>query len=238
MTQAFTVISARFPRDLSPGDDKSGSPEGAVFSTAGSEVEWHESGMPRRRRDVRSWIALWPNQEMAREFLELRADLIPLLPSAEEQWCGLLLPYASHGTVNWAQDEDIASLINDLGPRPGKGTPVFVMTSLGIGNQGEGMIAFGKGTRAVRAAFNELTGVILEQQLLPDTPGLDAPTLSLWENESELISAAYRSEPHRSAMKVSEHPDLARGSFTRMMLAWAEGSWDGVDLSRLSAVTG
>ncbi len=236
MPQAFTVISARFADALSPGDDESGAPEGALFSAAGSEVDWAETGMPKRRRDIRSWIALWPDRDSARSHLERRLATIPLLRRAEEQWCGLLVPYASHGTVNWSDDENIASLVNDLGPRPKAGTPVFVLTSLGIGNQGEGMIAFGKGTRAVREAFDELPGVILEQQLLPDAPGLDAPTLSLWENEGEVISAAYRSEPHRSAMKVAEHPDLARGSFTRMSLLWAQGSWRGVDLAEHGAV--
>jgi len=85
----------------------------------------------------------------------------------------------------------------------------------------------------VRAAFRQRPGVILEQQLLPDLPLADAPTLSLWATEAEVIAAAYRSEPHRSAMKVADLPELARGSFTRMVLARAEGVWNGVDLARL-----
>lgn len=236
MAQAFTIISARFPRDLSATDDTSVGPEGADFALAGSEVAWNEAGLPSRNRTIRTWIALWPDRDAGRRFLKRRVENIPLLTQAEKLWSGLLLPYQSHGDLNWHPDGKAASVFHDLGPRPKSSRPVFVLTTLGIGNPGEGMIAFGKGTRAVRQAFSDLPSVILEQQLLPDDQRLDAPTLSLWENEGAVISAAYRSEPHRSAMKVADHPDLARGSFTRMTLLWAEGSWEGVNLCEKGAV--
>ncbi|MEC7761192.1 MAG: hypothetical protein VX874_04665 [Pseudomonadota bacterium] len=236
MPQAFTIISARFARDLTADDDQSAAPTGATMSMAGSEVDWAETGMPSRRRTVRTWIAVWPDRDLARSYLDRRFEHIPLLAQAEEHWCGLMLPYQSHGDLNWLPEGTSTAVFDNLGPRPKPARPVFVMTTLGIGNPGEGMIAFGKGTRAVRQAFADLPAVILEQQLLPDVQGLDAPTLTLWENEAEVIGAAYRSEPHRSAMKVADHPDLARGSFTRMTLLWAEGSWEGVNLRSKGAI--
>jgi hypothetical protein len=236
--QAFTIISARFARDLSAGDDQSGVPHGAAMAMAGSEVDWAATGAPSRRRTTRTWIAVWPDREPARDYLDNRFKIISLLVSCEEQWCGLLLPYRTHGDLNWLPEGTSTAVFSDLGPRPKPSRPVFVMTTLGIGHPGEGMIAFGKETRAVRQAFSDLPSVILEQQLLPDAPGLDAPTLTLWESEADIMAAAYGTEPHKSAMKVADHPDLARGSFTRMALIWAEGQWEGVDLTSRSKVRG
>lgn len=236
MPQAFTVISARFGHDLSASDDESGAPDGALFAMAGSEADWRDDGGFSRRRDVRTWLALWPDRDAARRYLDQRLSRIPLLVRAEESWCGLLLPYATHGNVNWAPDGTSPSLFADLGPRPKPGRPILVLTTLGIAHPGEGLVQFARGTRAVREAFSDLPSVVLEELVLPDQPGLDGPTLTLWENEAEIVNAAYRSEPHRSAMKVADHPDIGRGSFTRMSLLWAEGSWQGVDLHRKGAV--
>jgi hypothetical protein len=234
MTRAFTIISARFARPLSAGEDSGPRPERAVLTLAGTEVDWQDTGQPRRRRDIRTWIAVWPDLDSARAHLATRLDRIPLLSEAVESWAGLMQPCATHGTANWAQDGQMTGVFPDLGPRPEAGRPVFVMTTLGIGRQGEGMIAFGKGVRAVRAAFATHPAVILEQQLLPDLPMIDAPTLSLWRSTGDVVAAAYRSEPHRGAMQIAEHPDLARGSFTRMMPLAIEGNWNGVDLSGLA----
>lgn len=231
MARMFTLVSARFPAPLSAGADASGHPAGAALALAGTEVDWQETGLPRRRRDIRTWIAVWPDAESGRAFLAARQAAIPLLSQAVESWAALLQPFATHGTANWAQEGEMRAIFPDAGPKPDAGRPVFVMTTLGIGQQGEGMIAFGRGVRAVRAAFAANPAVILEQQLLPDLPMIDAPTLSLWRDTAAVVAAAYRSEPHRSAMQIATHPDLARGSFTRMAPLALEGSWNGVDLS-------
>lgn len=207
-----------------------------MMAMAGSEVEWAETGAPSRRRAIRTWIVIWPQRDLARSYLDRRFETIPLLASSEEHWCGLMVPYQTHGDLNWVPDGTSAAVFSQLGPRPKPGRPIFVMTTLGIGTPGEGMVPFGKGTRAVRQAFSDLPSVILEQQLLPDAHGADAPTLTLWESEAEVVNAAYRMEPHRSAMKVADYPDLARGSFTRMALLWADGHWEGVDLSSRAAI--
>jgi hypothetical protein len=233
MPRAFTLVSARFESPLSAGDDRSARPDAAAIAMAGTEVDWLETGLPRRRRDIRTWIAVWPDLESAKAYLDARHDTIPLLTQAVESWAGLMQPCATHGTANWAQDGQMGGVFPELGPRPDPGRPIFVMTTLGIGRQGEGMIAFGKGVRDVRAAFAANPAVILEQQLLPDLPIIDAPTLSLWQSTADLVAAAYRSEPHRSAMEVAAHPDLARGSFTRMTLHAVAGRWNGVELSGL-----
>lgn len=234
MTHTITLIGASFDKDLSSGADLSGAPENALAHLAGTEIIWSPTGQPSRRRNVRSWLTFWPNETMAQDFVTQSHTHIPLLKDASEMLLGVLQPFATHGDVNWF-DTSPAPMDLELVKRPDKGEPVFVITSLGLGSLGAGAIAMGQGIHAVRGALASRDDVRFEGQILPDDPRIDGPTLSLWDNQEALIKFAYRTDPHKSAMKVSDHEDLVRGSFTRCAVRSFGGTWQGKQVTFDSA---
>lgn len=230
MTTTITLMRAHFEQDLSSGSDVSGTPEDAIGHLAGTEVKWAPTGQPSRLRSVRSWLTFWPTETIARKFLDQRNAHIPVLKEASDVLLGVLQPFATHGDVNWFSTP-AAPLGLQLAKRPNKGAPVFVITSLGLGGLGAGAIAMGQGTFAIRSAMSSWQDVHFEGQILPDDPTIDGPTLSLWQNEEALTRFAYRSDPHKSAMKVADHADLVRGSFTRCVVLSFDGTWQGNRIS-------
>ncbi len=234
MTQcsAVTVIAARFDAPLSKGDDNSAHPDGARLSTAGTEIGWDTpDGMARRERHVRSWLSIWPDLDAALAFHRDHRNHLPILARATESVAMVGLPYACHGTLNWLPSGAAADLYPQLSKRPEKAGLVLVMTSLGIGNPQEGLVAFGQGVTAVRKAFAENPAVLMDVNMLPDMPMIDGPTLTLWRSEKDVMAGAYRSDPHKTAMKM-RNGALSRASFTRMAVVAAEGTWGGHDVGR------
>ena len=230
---AVTILAGRFPDILSKGDDQSTMPVGATLATAGTEVRWDgPDGLARRVRDVRIWIALWPDLGDARAFFDATDQHPPVLAGAEEKIAVLAVPFACHGELNWTPDGQAQTLYPDLAKRPEKLGPVLVMTSLGLGQTEEGLRAFGRGVTAVRAAYAENPAVLMDVNMLPDLPIIDGPTLTLWRSERDVVQGAYRSEPHKSAMKLRGEA-MARASFTRMAVEAARGTWGGVNLHEL-----
>jgi len=136
--------------------------------------------------------------------------------------------------LNWSHDGQAQSLYPHLSKRPDADAPVLVMTSLGIGDPSDGLIAFGQGVTAVRAAFADNPAVSMDANMLPDIPMIDGPTLTLWRSEQEMMQSAYRTDPHRSAMEM-RNGAMARASFTRMTPLFAEGSWQGVNMAEAIA---
>jgi hypothetical protein len=230
LTTAITLISARFAETLSARSDQSEHPVGALAHIAGSEVAWEPTGQPGRRRDIRSWLTFWPDEVSAAAFVERRDAHIPLLGTAVDSIAALLLPYATHGEVTWFGGTP-QPMVLSLAPRPGKPDPVFVITSVGLGGLGAGAVAFGQGNYAIRKAIGQQDGLRFEAQLLPDDPTMDGPTLSLWDTEASVIRFAYLDEPHKSAMKVKDHKDLVRASFTRCRVRSVVGSWNGAPIA-------
>ena len=226
MPTAITVISARFAEDLSSGADNSVTPPDAIQQIAGSETTWAETGLPSRGRRVRSWLTFWPGESLARAHVDNVQAAIPLLGTAESITTAVLLPYSTHGDVNWFGKPGEIPL--DSNPRPEKGAPVFVITSLGLGSIGPGAVAFGQGNHAIRKTIRSQPGLRFEAQILADNPVTDGVTMTLWDNEASVIDFAYRQDPHRTAMKVKEHKDISRGSFTRSAVRHFSGSWDGI----------
>ena len=139
------------------------------------------------------------------------------------------VPFACHGQLNWSADGEVATLYPHLGKRPAQMQPILVMTSLGIGDPGDGLVEFGRGVKAVRDGFAKNPSVLLDLNMLPDLPMIDGPTLTLWSSEQEVVKGAYRSDPHRTAMTL-RNGATARASFTRMAVALAEGVWNETDL--------
>lgn len=228
---AVTIIAARFGHALSRGEDASAPPAGAALSAAGTETDWNtEDGLPRRERRVRVWMAIWQDADAARSFVAARADHIPILADATETVALVGLPFACHGALNWSPDGRVETLYPVLSKRPDGPQPILVMTSLGIGDPGDGLVEFGRGVASVRAGFAVNPAVLLDINMLPDLPMIDGPTLTLWRSEQDVVAGAYRSEPHRSAMKI-RNGATARASFTRMAVVTAEGSWKGLELS-------
>jgi hypothetical protein len=225
-----TVIAARFNSPLTKGDDTSARPEGATLSAAGTETSWDTAdGYPRRERTVRIWMAIWPHPGAAQAHISDRTERIPILADAAETIALLGVPFACHGNLNWSADGEVSTLYPHLGARPGPTQPILVMTSLGIGDPGDGLVEFGKGVKAVREGFARNPSVLLDLNMLPDVPMIDGPTLTLWRSEREIVDGAYRRDPHKTAMKL-RNGAMARASFTRMAVVLAEGVWNGTDL--------
>lgn len=217
MSNAITVISAEFGSKLSAGMDQSGTPEGALAHVAGSEVDWEASGLPRRRRDVRSWVTFWPDEVAAYDFLSHKADAIPLIEGAQQITSWLLLPYASHGETNWIDGSPKPIPLRHA-PKPPDEAPVFAITSIGLGGLGADALAFGQGIHAIRATIKNEDELGFEGQILPDDPKLDPVTLSHWQSEAAMIRFAYRQDPHKgmmSSMNLDGHRGTRRASFTR-----------------------
>jgi hypothetical protein len=231
---AATIIAARFSRQLGKGDDVTAHPDSALLATAGTETRWDaEDGYPRRDRTVRAWFALWPDLETARSYFEARTKGIPILAEAIETVAILGQPFACHGEVNWSPDGKATSVYPALAPRPKGEGPVMVVTTLGLGDPESGLVEFGRGVTAVRTAFAENPAVFLDVNLLPDMPLIDGPTLTLWRSEREMMTGAYRTDPHRTVMGL-RNGATARASFTRLAVVAAEGHWSGKDLGILT----
>jgi hypothetical protein len=231
LNSAVTIIAARYDRVLAKGEDTSGHPVGASLFSAGTETDWAtETGFPRRDRTVRIWLAIWPDPEQAADYHADRLRRIPILSQAVESMSVVCHPFACHGEVNWAPGGKAANLYPVLARRPADISPILVMTTLGIGDPNDGLIEFGQGVTAVRKAFAENPAVIADMNMLPDIPMIDGPTLTFWRSERAMMDGAYRSEPHRSTMKM-RNGATARASFTRMAVTHAEGAWGGVDLA-------
>jgi hypothetical protein len=231
LQSAVTVIAARFRSPLSKGDDTSAPPAGVTLSAAGTETNWKtEDGFPRRERTVRVWMAIWTDPATAELYLSTREDRIPILAQATETVALLGLPFACHGHLNWSPDGDVSTLYPNLSKRPDGPRPVLVMTTLGIGDPEDGIVEFGRGVTAVREGFAGNPAVLLDVNMLPDLPMIDGPTLTLWTSEREIVAGAYRSDPHRTVMKL-RNGATARASFTRMAIMSVEGAWNGRDLS-------
>jgi hypothetical protein len=234
MTQrsAVTVIAAQFDHPLSRGEDASAAPRNAALSAAGTETDWATvDGLPRRERTVRVWIAIWHDIAAATAYFRARADHIPILAQATEAVALLSVPFACHGNLNWSPDGNVATLYPGLSKRSDGTRPILVMTSLGIGDPEDGLVEFGRGVAAVREGFAKNPAVLLDINMLPDLPMIDGPTLTLWRSEADIIAGAYRSDPHKSAMKI-RNGATARASFTRMEVVEAEGNWKGLEMSR------
>lgn len=228
---AVTIFAARFDRALGKGDDTSGHPKGATLFSGGTEVSWAtEDGFACRDRTVRVWLTVWPNADLAQDHYDNRAQRIPLLSEAREAMAALCHPFACHGEVNWTPDGQAQTIYGALAPRPDKTPPILVMTSLGIGDPTDGLKEFGQGVTAVRQAFATNPDVALDINVLPDIPMIDGPTLTLWRSERAIMQGAYRTDPHRTTMKM-RNGAMARASFTRMEVVAAEGTWAGVDLA-------
>jgi len=226
MTSTITLISAQFEDDLSARSDESGVPASALGHVAGSEAHWAASGLPSRKRNVRSWLTFWADENAAHQFVEKRNDHIPLLADATDVLTAVLQPFAAHGDVNWF-DGSAAALNFQLAQRPDKTAPVFIITSAGFGGFGSGAIAFGQGTHTVREAVQGQDGVRYEAQILADDPKIDGVTLSLWDNQMAVMDFAYKRDPHKSVMAVMDHEDVVRGSFTRCLVKSFDGIWQG-----------
>ncbi len=232
---AVTILAGRFDGPLSKGDDRSTMPAGATLAAAGTEVAWDgPEGLARRVRDVRVWIALWPDLEAAQNYFSASADHPPILADAIEHTAILAVPFACHGELNWTPDGQAPTLYPNLASKPVGLGPVLVMTSLGLGPTQDGLREFGQGVQAVRAAYAKNPAVLMDVNMLPDLPMIDGPTLTLWRSERDIVKGAYRTEPHKTAMKLRGGA-LARASFTRMAVEAARGSWNGVDLNKVTA---
>jgi len=230
MPNFATIISAGFDFDLAADEDIGSMADNALIELTGTDVDWQDTGLPRRHRRIRSWLTMWPDRASAEAYLHAYTSDIPLITKAREHVAGLLAPYASHGDVNW-QSTTPAPLALDLSPRPEKGSPVFVVTSLAFAKMGEGAIAFGKGNHAIRRIVSDQPGLLFEAQILADNQNLDGSTLTLWEDEAAMMRFAYREDPHRTSMKVKEHEDIARGSFTRLAVLSFSGAWNGKQIA-------
>lgn len=229
---AVTVSAARYDRALGRGEDSSHRPEGATFFSGGTEVSWATAdGHPARDRSVWVWISVWPDAAMARDHYDGRNALIPILTEAKETVTVLCHPYACHGQLNWSEDRPALGLHPSLAPRPDGAQPIFVITTIGIGDPEDGLVAFGQGVTAVRQVFAQNPAVVMDINSLTDDQRMDSPTLTLWRSERAMMDAAYRSEPHCTALKM-RNGALVRASFTRLSIEAAKGSWAGVNIAR------
>lgn len=230
MTSTITLISALFDFDLSATSDESIMPANAVGHVAGSEAHWAPTGLPSRKRNQRSWLTFWRDENSAEQFMDRRTDHIPLLARAGDVSVAVLQPFATHGDVNWI-DTPAAPLDFSLAQRPEITAPVFIITSAGFGKIGAGAIAFGQGTHKVRNAIQDQEDVRFEGQILADDLRIDGVTLSLWNNQSAVMDFAYKNDPHKTAMGITDHEDVVRGSFTRCLVKSFNGVWQGEHFS-------
>ena len=178
-------------------------------------------------------FGIYTNRRAAEEVYANPQDHLPFLDQAREQWHALLLPFAHRGRVNWRGDLRDETSIAAATADPGG--PLLVLTSAGYENPGpedfERIGNFNIHVDKVLDFYAQLPGNIRSAVFNGGgVDGIDGLTASLWQNDAEMMQAAYRPGHHREQMeyqRTTGHFD--RSSFTRTRILASKGTWDGAD---------
>lgn len=225
-----TVHRIRFGETRQKEDlNLGGRPAGALSWKVGSTGAVGADGY---RMGAAVWcaIGLYAEEETARAALASCAEYMPYLAEAREAWHGLLLPTMHRGECNHLVREEPGLLYEVSTNDPG-GKCMVVTTAgfrLGADFRVERVIAFRKNVDVANEFLGQAPGCLANQVFTPHTVGDDGCTMSIWESDETMLTAAYRAGEHRRLMdQHKQEAMMDRSSFTRFRILHSEGQWDG-----------
>jgi len=180
-----------------------------------------------------SWaiMGIFAGEKDARAVFDDPEAAIPALSRTREAWHGLAIPLSHRGTVTWRGIEQTDSALR-CGTAEG---PLVVVTSAGYHTPPD--------TARLRRFFKGVADVLEYYGGLPGNAGRGAFngssvdgrggfTLSLWNDTSSMLAAAYKSGVHKSQLdRHTADPVFDFSSFSRLALQDSKGLWDGAEFA-------
>ena len=190
----------------------------------------NEIGLPAWDSDTWGGLGIYGNRDNAEAVFADPGTHLPWLDGAEESWHALAIPIAHHGEVNWrGAVENGTALTSGKAPAGG---PMVVVTTAGYNSRDPDQIpriaSFMRNIQKVMDFYSDLPGNICRDVFNGGFDGRDGFTLSIWTNDSRMISGAYKPGVHKTFMDQSrDGSTFDRSSFTRARLVGSRGTWDG-----------
>lgn len=194
----------------------------------------NDMGLPAWNSDVWGGLGIYDRREDAEAMVQDPQAHLPWLHEAVESWHALVIPIAHHGEVNWR-----GTLENGTALRTGKADangPMIVVTTAGYNSRDPDQIpriaSFMQGVQDVMDFYAGLPGNLHHGVFNGGFDGRDGFTLTLWKDDREMISGAYKPGIHKTLMDQSrDGSTFDRSSFTRARLVASTGTWDGMPMT-------
>jgi len=197
-------------------------------------------GLPTYVSDEWGGIGIYRSQGDAEAVYESPEENLLFLGETIEAYHALALPFSHRGKVDWRGVllENTTLTVAPSDP----GGPLMVLTSAGYIDPGPAdlprIMSFVYEIRQVQSYFATLPDNLRNAVFSgPGVDGRDGMTVSLWQNDEAMLTAAYRAGYHRNQMQYQRgagHFDYS--SFTRTRLLATKGTWDGSDPVQDAAV--
>jgi hypothetical protein len=191
------------------------------------------NGMRTNISDEWGGFSLYATRSDADEVLQDPGYHLPFQENAVEAYHALLVPYAHRGEVNWRGEVKDNETFSTAQSDPGG--PLVVITSAGYNNPGPTdmprIANFQREVDNVKAHYATLPGNIRRAVYSgAGVDGHDGMTVTLWQNDAAMMSAAYKPGYHRTQMEYQRKTvHFDRSSFSRARIISSIGTWDGSD---------
>jgi hypothetical protein len=212
-------------------------PQGASLALIGPDSRLDVNGLRQSFSDVWGGIAFYEDRASAEKALDAQRT-IPDCADTTEEWHALLCPTSHRGETAWFGDLKDASRFTPAGRDQDPGGRLVVLTSAGFNDLPADQLKadmprrldFLRNVDRVVEWFSTLpTNMARANFSLRSAGHVDGLTVSVWESDEAMLTAAYRAGIHRTEIdryKMEQTAD--RSSFTRARLIRAKGTWDGV----------
>lgn len=228
----LTVHRVRFsePRDLKTSGVPAG-PGAAAAWRFGPDAPRGDNGLRTGVSDRWGGVGFFNDRADADDVVDRPEHHLPWLDTAAEHWHAVAGVIAHRGDVDWSSPGGTHPDLSPLADDPGGATAVI--TSAGYlsrdASQLPRITAFLEKVDHVIDHFGTLEANVARCLFnSPDTG--DGMTFSVWRNDRDMLTSAYREGLHPQYLKQSQvEPMFDRSSFTRLRLVASSGTWDGID---------
>lgn len=225
----ITVHRARFAESVDVEAQDFGVPREPSCARLGIDTHLGQDGLPVMSSKLWGAWSICPSRLVAQEIFENPTAHFPFLKASVEAWHGLLLPYTHHGAVNWCGNIESGTALR-LASDPGAG-PVAVLTTAAFDSDAPEevprILEFLTNVWRAREHFRSRAGNS-GAALFSPCDELEGITLSLWDSEASMVTAAYGAGVHHDLLKRHRsEPFFDRSSFTRCRVIASSGTWDG-----------
>jgi hypothetical protein len=226
----ITIHRARYPAARGPESQTYGDADIASCARIGFDSVIGTDGLLIPTSDIWAGWCIHENLADAEATMAAAESLFPFLTDAEETWHALLLPIAHRGEVNWRGHVEVGTALR-VGPDPGG--LLAVMTTAGFDSMEPEELprikTFLERVWKTRASMAKAAGNV-RTAIFASCDARDGITVTLWQNDSSMVSAAYGAgEHHAQLMNHRTEPLFDRSSFTRARVVSSFGTWDGGD---------
>ena len=229
----ITLHRVRFPNAISVADRNFEPPPQADCWRFCPSHRLNDVGLPAWKSDVWGGLGIYETRADAEAVFSDPSEFLPWVSEATEAWHALAVPIAHHGVVNWRGTPE-----NGTALRTGKapaGGHMLVVTTAGYNSRGPDQIPrivnFMQGVRNVMDFYDDHPGNLCNGVFSGGFDGRDGFTLTVWKDDREMISGAYKPGVHKTLMDQSRDGSMFdRSSFTRARLVSSVGAWDGATI--------